>query len=330
MGANHTGGAEAGTAGPVVAVYDANPESYRALIEAVVPAERLRVCRETEQLAQCAADAEVLLAFKCPGVAFPRDVVVGLERLRWVQLAGAGIDHMVPFDSARIMVTNASGIHGSTMAEYVIASLVHLRWDFARLWQQQRQRLWIKYDVPSLHGLTMGIIGAGHVGGAIGRRAREFGMRVIGTRRTGTPIEGFDEVRGADAVAGVLGESDVVVLTLPLTSETRGMIGSRELRCCRPSAVLVNVSRGGIVNEDALAEVLRDGLLAGAILDVFEREPLPPDSPFWDMPNVLVTPHISSEFAGWREAVARLFLSNLERWSGRLPLLNVVDPVLGY
>jgi phosphoglycerate dehydrogenase-like enzyme len=237
---------------------------------------------------------------------------------------------MLPFDPSRLTVTNASGIHGETMATYVMATVVHMIWDFPRLLRQQQNHQWIKYQVPSLAGLTIGIVGAGHVGQRIGERARTFGMRVIGTRRRAGVIEGFDVVRGPEGLHDVLSESDITVVTLPLTAETRGMLGRRELRSIKAGGWLVNVSRGGIVHEDSLLEVLREGHLAGAVVDVFAREPLPPDSPFWDMSNVLVTPHISSEFAGWPGAVARLFLKNLDLWMRRMPLLNVVNPSRGY
>jgi phosphoglycerate dehydrogenase-like enzyme len=192
---------------------------------------------------------------------------------------------MLPFDRSRLTVTNASGMHGDTMAEYVMATVVHMTWDFPRLLRQQQEHRWMKYEVPSLAGLTIGIIGAGRVGRRIGARARAFGMRVIGTRRSGGVVEGFDETRGPEGLCSVLGESDVAVVTLPLTEETRGVLGSRELRSIKPGAWLVNVSRGGIVRE---------------------------------------------EFAGWPDAVARLFLKNLDRWTRRMRLLNVVDPALGY
>lgn len=316
---------------PIVAVLDAEPEEYLPMIEAVVPPGALRLCRTPEDVRSCAPDAEVVLAFKFTGRPFPREALFALERVRWVQLAGAGIDHMLPFDPTRLVVTNASGIHGSTMAEYVIAWLVHVRWDFERLRRQQRAHHWAKYDVPSLQDLTMAIVGAGRVGQAIGRHARLLGMRVIGTRRRGNlPVEGFDELRPSEEMGEVLAKSDVVVVTVPLTPATRGLIGARELESCKAGTLLVNVSRGGVVDEAALTAALASGRVAAAVLDVFDQEPLPAGHPFWDMPQVVVTPHISSEFAGWRTAVATLFLDNLARWRRHEPLRNVVDPALGY
>jgi phosphoglycerate dehydrogenase-like enzyme len=315
---------------PVVGVYDPAPEAYLPWLREIAGSGRLRVCARPDGLRDGAGDVEVLLAFKWPPGPFPREEILALPRLRWVQLASAGVDHMLPFDPARVTVTSASGLHGDAMAEYVIGTLVMMRWDFPRLLAQQAARRWETYEVPTLAGLTMGIVGAGHVGSRIGARARAFGMRVVGVRRSGRPADGFDEIWTPDRTSDLFRRADVVVLSLPLTPETRGIIGARELSRLKKHAWLVNVSRGGIVDETALAAVLRAGRIGGAILDVFEREPLPPENEFWTLPNVFVTPHISSEFAGWRSAVARLFAANLRRWVAGEPLANVVEPSRGY
>lgn len=315
---------------PVIAVYHEQPESYLPLLFDTVPAERLRVCVDADGLPHAASEAEILLAFKFSGRPFPRDTILGLPRLAWVQLASAGSDHMLPFDRSRLTVTSASGIHGDTMAEYVIGTLLHLSWDFPRLLRQQRERSWRSYEVLSLAGRTMVVVGAGHVGGRIGARARAFGMRTIGVRRTAGAAEGFDRTIGPEGLLAALAEADVVVIALPLTAVTKGAFGRAAFDAMRRGAIFVNVSRGGIVDESVLLERLRGGQLAGAVLDVFATEPLPFESSFWGAPNVLVTPHIASEFAGWPVAVAHLFRRNLERWLRGEPLLNVVDPALGY
>ena len=319
-----------GVTSPVVGIYDPEPDSYLPLLEAAVPAECLRVCRDPERLEEVVADVEVLLAFKFAGRVFPRESVLRLPKVAWVQLASAGSDHMLPFNPERLTVTNASGIHGATMAEYVIGMLIHGMWDFRRLERQRTERRWLRYEVPSLSGLTMAIVGGGQVGQRIAERARAFGMKTHGVRRGGAPSKAFDETRGPDGLQDVLETADVVVLALPLTPETRGMFGERVLGWIKPGAWLVNVSRGGIVVEEALLPRLQDGRLGGGILDVFATEPLPAESAFWDLPNVMVTPHIASEFMGWPRAVAQLFLENLERFRRGATLHNVVDPALGY
>lgn len=315
---------------PVVGIYDRTPEPYLPLVRELVPESHLRVCTAPDALGGILPQLDVLLAFKFGFRRFPRDEIVQAPRLRWVQLASAGIDHMVPYDPCRLIVTNASGIHGAIMSEYVIGMLVHLRWNVARLVEQQKARHWERYAVPSLAGRTLGVVGTGQVGAAIASRARAFGMRTLGVRRSGAALEAFDEVFGPGGLQRLFAESDVVVLALPLTTETRHAIGARELQALRSSAYLINVSRGGIVDEEALIELLRERHIAGAVLDVFEKEPLPPDSPFWTLPNVVVTPHISSELDGWQVDLARLFCRNLRHWMNHEPLENVVDPAAGY
>jgi phosphoglycerate dehydrogenase-like enzyme len=315
---------------PVVGIYHRSPDSYLALVREIVPDTRLRICTAPDALGEILPELDVLLAFKFGFQAFPREQIVAAPRLRWVQLASAGVDHLAPYDPRRLIVTNASGIHGGIMAEYVMGLLLHASWSVARLVDQQRARHWERYPVRSLAGRTMGVVGTGRVGAEIARRARAFGMRTLGARRSGSPLDGFDGMFGPDQLPALFAASDVVVLALPLTGDTHHAIGARELQAMRPSAYLVNVSRGGIVDEAALLEVLRDRRIAGAILDVFEQEPLPPSSPFWALPDVVVTPHISSELDGWQVELARIFCRNLRRWMNDEPLENVVDAASGY
>jgi phosphoglycerate dehydrogenase-like enzyme len=315
---------------PVVGIYHGSPDSFLPLVRELVPESRLRVCTRWDGLDDIAADVEVLLAFKFGFRPFPREQILAMPRLRWVQLGSAGIDHIAPFDPQRLVVTNASGIHGDVMSEYVIGLLVHLTWNVTRLIDQQRARHWERYEVPSLTGRTMGIVGAGRVGAAIAARARAFGMRTIGLRRSGEPLDGFERMYTPDSLPALLAESDVVVVALPLTAATRHSIGARELAALRPSAYFINVSRGGIVDEAALIELLERRRIAGAVLDVFDREPLPPESPLWSLPNVLITPHIAGELEGWPIELTRLFCVNLRRWMNDEPLRNVVNPAAGY
>ncbi|MBA2556178.1 MAG: D-2-hydroxyacid dehydrogenase [Chloroflexi bacterium] len=276
------------------------------------------------------SECDVLLAFKFKGRAFPRAAILELPRLRWLQLASAGADHVAPYDPSRITVTNASGIHGAIMSEYVFGMLVHQMWDVPRLLRQQAEHRWESYLVPSLVGRTIAVIGAGHIGTSIAARARAFGLRVLAVRRSGRPVPEADETFQTDAIPEVVGRADIVVITLPLTPDTRGCIDRDALERLKCTAYLINISRGGVVDEEALLDRLRRRPIAGAVLDVFQREPLPSDSPFWALPGVVVTPHISSEVLGWPEAVARLFVDNLRRWTAGGALSHVVEPQLGY
>jgi phosphoglycerate dehydrogenase-like enzyme len=192
---------------------------------------------------------------------------------------------------------------------------------------------WTRFAPTELRGKTVGIIGLGHIGEEAARLAKAFGCRVIATRRSATSVmstDYADEVRPAGDLLRVLGESDYVVLSMPLTPETRGMIGERELRAMKQTAVLVNIARGPVTVEADLIRALREGWIAGAALDVFDQEPLPAESPFWDMENVIVTPHISGGTEIYNARATRIFAENLRRWLDGKPLANVVDPKRGY
>jgi len=164
----------------------------------------------------------------------------------------------------------------------------------------------------------------------VARRAQAFGLRVVGTKRTAAPVPGVDRVYPPEGLEEVLRVSQILVLTLPLTRETRGIVGERELGLLPRGAFLVNVGRGGLVQEAALVAALRDGHLAGAGLDVFEEEPLPPDSPLWTLPGVLITPHVAGAFRGYMDRVVPLFCENLRRYLDGRPLQSVVDVTRGY
>lgn len=317
---------------PVVGLFCPDPGEILDELRRRLPEDaRVLVCDRHDGIDEILGAVDVLLTYKFGREhPFPREQILEAPRLQWVQLGAAGADHIAPYAGHDVVVTSASGIHGEIMSQYVIGTLVHVLWDFARLERQQAEGVWDKYEVPSLAGRVMGLVGVGHIGSTVGARARDFGMRLLGVRRSGQPVPGFDEVVGTERRNEVLSRAEVVVVCLPLTAETRHLIGAEELRAMRSDAILVNVSRGGVVDDAALLRHLQDGGLRAAILDVFEEEPLPGDSEFWSLPNVLVTPHISSEISGWRLAVVELFLDNFARWREGSPLRNVVDPELGY
>jgi phosphoglycerate dehydrogenase-like enzyme len=275
---------------------------------------------------------QILLSCKIKGDPdpFPADVITKCRSLEWVHVGAAGVDHLGSWDPAALTVTNSSGIHGELMAQYVTAAMIMSTQYYPRYIRQQRARHWERIDCLSLRGRTVVVVGFGSIGQEIGRSAKFFGMRVIGLRRNPGPSDAADEVWGPDRLAQAAGEADYFVLSLPLTRETRGMIDADVIGALKPGAHLINVSRGGIVDETALLQALDGDRVAGAVLDVFETEPLPPDSPFWSHEKVIVTPHSSSDFQGWEGAVAELFCDNMQRFTSGAPLLNVVSPERGY
>jgi phosphoglycerate dehydrogenase-like enzyme len=203
-----------------------------------------------------------------------------------------------------------------------------------RVVADQRAHRWERFAGEHIRGRTLGVVGLGRVGREVARLARAAGMRVVAIRRStggaGTVAEGVDALYGSAQLPLLLAESDYVALTVPLTTETAGLIGEAELLAMKPGAVLVNVSRGAVVDESALIRVLQAGHLRGAALDVFAVEPLPPESPLWDLPNVLVTPHSMSTAVGENALVVDLFCDNLRRYLAGEPLRNVFDRARGY
>lgn len=207
-----------------------------------------------------------------------------------------------------------------------MAMLVFVK-DLAWLRAQQAGHRWERYCARELRGMTLGVIGLGHVGQEVARTGHALGMRVIGTKRT-IPPEGVlhvERVLPPDAAGDVIREADVLVLIVPQTGTTRGLLGEAELRSMKPGAILINIARGSIVDEEALIAVLRDGHLGGAALDVFAREPLPADSPLWDLPNVIVSPHSASTVPGENARLTELFCENLRRYLDGRPLLNLFE-----
>jgi phosphoglycerate dehydrogenase-like enzyme len=237
-----------------------------------------------------------------------------------------------------VVLTNSAGVHAEPMADTVLAMALHFvrGLDFAV--RAQAERRWWKApyeaaDTPvrELAECTMGIVGLGGIGAAVARRAVALGMRVVASRRRGSEgPPGVEVFSGAGALERVLERSDVLVLTVPLTEETRGMIGARELARLPPGATVVNVGRGGVLDESALMEALRGGRLRGAALDVFEREPLPAESPLWGLANVLIIPHVSpTSHRFWRRQTD-LIVENIQRYLAGRPLRNAVDKRAGY
>lgn len=262
-----------------------------------------------------------------------RQAILELPTLRWVQTISAGVDAAViaALRDRDVVLTNASGIFDRPIAEtvltYILMALKRMP-EYAAL---QRERRWRKLAHREAGGLTVGIVGLGSIGSEVARLCRALGMRVVALRRH--PDRGaapVDALWPPERLDDLLAEADFVVLAVPLTPETEGLIGAAQLRRMRPEAWLINIARGAIVDEPALIQALQEGWIAGAALDVFATEPLPPESPLWSLPNVILTPHQSWSTPHLQEREAALFLDNLRRYLNGEPLLNVVDKQRGY
>ncbi len=293
-------------------------------------AERRGDFSRAAELDRVLATAEVVYALKLP----PR-FVERAPRLRWLQTISTGVERILSPELARgpVVVTNMSGIHEVTMSEFVLMLMLMFVKDAPRGFYQQIEGRFKWFPMDVLQGKTVGIVGLGRIGREVARVSRFFGMKVIGTRRSaveGATEENVDLVLPLARLHQLLAASDFVVLALPLTNESRNLVGEPELRAMRPSARLINVSRGAIVDEPVLIRALQEKWIAGAGLDVFVQEPLPADSPLRRMQNVIFSPHVSGDIAEYDVGAARLFAENLQRYLAGQPLLNVVDKERGY
>ena len=278
---------------------------------------------------------------------FPNDRVIGAfganviakllheaPTLRWLQSHGVGVDGLLNEEivNSDLILCNGASLHTVPMAETTMALILAATKRLPEHAVDQHGRRWRRLAKRELRGSTVGIVGMGRIGEEVGRLCAAFGARVLGLRRSppAGPPPGVERVFGSDGLDQLLKESDYVILTLALNSTSHGLIGRRELGLMKPTAVLVNVARGDVVDEAALIDSLRERPDAYACLDTFQTEPLSTDSPLYDLPNVFITPHNSASSPHMEERVIELFLDNLGRLARNEPLLNVVDKRRGY
>ena len=271
------------------------------------------------------------------------DVVVGLDlpqelrtlapRLRWIQAIGAGTGYLFTNDLPEgVVITSAAGIGAPTIAEWVLGRLLSVWKRFDRVAELQRAHSWDQARARgrSFGGSTLVIVGLGAIGQAVAQRAAAFGVRVLAVRRTPAPSPLAERVVGPGELHAVLAEADAVVVCAPATADTEALFDAAAFAALKPGAVLVNVARGTLVDEDALIAALRSGQVATAVLDVTRTEPLPADSPLWDEPGVVLSPHTSPSMDHYVGDLVGLVADNLGRWLRDEPLRNVVDPARGY
>ena len=290
-------------------------------------------------------DVEVMLRGWLTSEAFDR-LLARAPHLAWVHSATSGVERaLTPAARERgLVVTNARGVFSRPIAEYVLMMILSISRRLPQLLELQRERTWQPLEGAELRDVTVGIVGLGSIGRAVAALATAFGCRVVAVRRR--PDEGLrdpddeagtgavdgllDRVGGPETLPELLGESDFIVLAAPLTPQTEDMINPDTLAMVKPGAWLINVARGRLIDERALLRALRDGPIGGAVLDTFRDEPLPPMSSFYDLPNVIVTPHTAWSSTRVLDRSVELFCDNLRRFAVGEPLLNVVDPTAGY
>ena len=290
------------------------------------PAARIEYFDDRELMGERAADAEVIAGEISPAN------FVRAGKLRWFHTWAAGPDPLLFPEMVRssVVLTCSRGNGAFPLAEHAMMLMLMLNRNAPRWFRAQQEHRWDWFMHGELNGLVCGIIGLGHSGVDLAEKAKAFHMHVLGMRRRPGPAPFVDEMMSRDQLDEFLRRSDVVVITAPITQETRGMIGEAQLRAMKPSALLICFSRGGIVDDTALLRALNEGWIAGAGLDAHGVEPLPQDSPFWDAPNLIITPHNGASSQNSVLRGVEIFADNLEYYLAGKPLLNVVDKVAGY
>jgi phosphoglycerate dehydrogenase-like enzyme len=294
----------------------------------------LKIGKTADAVAEAIPEARVLFNWtgSKPDV---KRILETAPKLEWIHAMYAGLDRsLFPelIDHA-IPVTNGSGVFSQSLGEFIILGMLYFAKDVPRRMKAKAEHKWDVFDNVELSRQTVGIVAHGDIGRAVARRAKAMGMRVLALRRDPAPRAGdedVDQVYATDQLHAMLPLCDYVAVTAPLTAETTGMIGRREFELMKPTAVIMNVGRGPVIQEAAMVEALETKRIRGAALDVFDIEPLPPDSRLWDLDNVLITAHCADHVDGWVESAVVFFLEQFARWRKGEPLKNLVNKRAGY
>jgi phosphoglycerate dehydrogenase-like enzyme len=295
----------------------------------LTPVLKTTIAHDLEGFEEALAQSDALVAGK-----FPREYLrARAPPLKWIHIIGAGAEHLMPLDwlPRGVGLTNNRGVHAPKAAEYAAMALLMLNSQIPALMTSQRQRSWDRRFSTTLAGKTLLIVGVGNMGGAAARAARRLGLRILGVRRTARPHRAVDEMYRPEDLPQLLPQADFVLVATPLTGDTRHLIGRAEFDRMKAGAGFINIGRAAVVDYTALSEKLHTGEISGAVLDVFDPEPLPADSPLWDVPNLIITPHVSSDDAArYAARTLDLVLQNVRRLAENRPLLNPVQRVRQY
>jgi phosphoglycerate dehydrogenase-like enzyme len=315
-----------------VLIHHDEPDAMVARLGELVPQAEVAACTTYDGLgaALLAHRAEASFHVRFENRPYPMDAVLACPTLRWLAVGGVGVDHLAPWDPARLTVTNGAGVNAEVMAWYVLGAMISLTMGFPRFLRQQARREWHWGQVGVVAGRTVCVVGLGHIGREVARLSSALGLTVVGTRAHPQPTPHVARVFATEHLHEALAEADYVAVCAPKTAATVGLVDAAAFAAMKRGARLVDVSRGGITVAADLIAALESGHLAGAALDVFDPEPMPADCPLWAMENVMVTPHSSGVFPGWDLKALELFAENLKRRLAGEPLVNIVDPARGY
>jgi glyoxylate/hydroxypyruvate reductase A len=252
-------------------------------------------------------------------------------KLKWVQSIFAGVDKLIPAIPPGVTLTNASGVHAQKAGEYAMGAILMLNSAVPQFIEAQRKGAWTPIFTPSMTGRTVTILGAGRLAAAVAQHARHFGARVVGIARSSGPRTHFPEVYATEHLPEILPTTDFLILMVPNTAETKGLIGKKELDLLPPHAGIVSLGRSQVMDHDALVEKLERGELAGAFLDVFDKEPLPADSKLWTAPRLVISPHCAlDDGPDYARLSLEMFISNMRLYLDSKPMINIVDTARGY
>lgn len=319
---------------PTLLVLADGTETQLRMLEPFRERVRIVIGSSLQSVADAAPTADALLLWTAS-----RDLVQQVfalaPRLRWVHSRSAGLDSLLfpALVDSPVPLTNSSGVYSRSLGEFVALGVLFFAKDLHRMQRNQAAGRWAPFDVDMAEGQTMGIVGYGDIGRAAARLAKALGMQVIALRRRPEQSQGdplVDEVMGNDRLLELMARSDYVVVAAPLTPDTRGLVSAQAIAAMKPSAVMINVGRGAIIDEPALIDALRHKRIRGAALDVFAQEPLPDGHPMYGLDNLLLSPHCADHTRTWIDDAMVFFTGNLERFLRGEPLRNVVEKRLGY
>ncbi len=309
-----------------VLIVDVHAEMYRDRLAAEFPDLEFALFHKAADVAGDLSDIDVMLMF---GIEVRDEMLSGAPQLRWIQSLATGVDHFLRCPSLKpdVLITSGRGIHGPPMREQVVYLMMAVSRDAKRQVEDHQHRIWQRRLWSTLHGKTAVVVGTGIVGEAIGELLRAFGMHTIGVTRTPRKIAGFDETMSADRLPEAAAKADYLINVLPASADNIGLFGAKVFGVMKPSAYYISAGRGQTVDEDALAAALRERRIAGAGFDVFQAEPLPPESPFWQLPNVFITPHVGGYVVEYEDFVMPLVIDNMRLFvAGRLSDMQNIVP----
>jgi glyoxylate/hydroxypyruvate reductase A len=304
-------------------IYHTDAKLYKKILSKRLPKLEIRTASQPEEAFDFIEKAEIIFSWKIPD-----DLLKRAKNLVWFASMAAGNEYIVnnPHLPVTVIFTKTT-VYGEMMAEYVFAYLLYFLRDLPKYFRDQRKKLWEQARPERLRGKTMGILGLGSVGKEIAKRGKEFGMNIIGLKRIPEPVENVDQVFGPKDLEKMIPLVDYLIVALPLTPETNHFLGEKELSLLKEGTTLINIGRGKTIVERALIKILKTKRMK-AVLDVFEEEPLSPESELWDMENVIITPHVSG--INLPEEICEEFVKNYERWVRGESLHGLVDRMKGY